>query len=442
MPAIPRPALEDEPSTGSSCAVDADKAAAIREQLRRLCESPAFRTSKRCRQFLEYVVQHSLLTPHEPLKERMIGLAVFGREPAYDTSADPIVRVTAGEIRKRLGQYYADPAHQNKLRIDLPSGHYAPTYSTSPVSPPEHDEPAPAPASSHSHELEIKLAVSPPVGPDERPRHRTARAAGIVVALGAAAALLSALLVANRPEPPFERFWAPVVTSTVPVLVCTGSNDLYELSGRLREAVDNTAAGGVNQPLTVLPEEVRRVGARYVSVNDAVSIARYAALLQQRGTPYQVREIQATSFADLRAAPTVLIGMFSNAWTLELGSQFRFSPEADAATNRIVIRDRQRPAYREWSVEDPWPALKIARDFALVSRVRDKVTGNLVVIAAGITPYGTTAAAEFLTTPHHLEQALRDAPPDWPDRNLQIVLETRVIGGAAGPPGVKATHFW
>jgi hypothetical protein len=177
-------------------------------------------------------------------------------------------------------------------------------------------------------------------------------------------------------------------------------------------------------------------------VNDAVSIARYAALLQQRGTPYHVREIQATSFADLRAAPTVLIGMFSNAWTLELGSQFRFSPEADAATKSIVIRDRQRPAYRDWAVEDPWPALKISRDFALVSRVRDNATGNLVVIAAGITPYGTTAAAEFLTTPHHLEQALRSAPPDWPDRNLQIVLETRVIGGAAGPPSVKATHFW
>jgi len=66
----------------------------------------------------------------------------------------------------------------------------------------------------------------------------------------------------------------------------------------------------------------------------------------------------------------------------------------------------------------------------------------MVVIGAGITPFGTTAAAEFLTSPQHLDDVLRHGPPDWATRNIQIVLETRVIDGAAGPPHVLATHVW
>ena len=75
------------------------------------------------------------------------------------------------------------------------------------------------------------------------------------------------------------------------------------------------------------PRDVMRVGAGFVSVADAVAIVRFASLFQERGTPYHVRENRSTSFADLRTSPTVLVGMFSNAWTLQLGADFRFVPE-------------------------------------------------------------------------------------------------------------------
>src|SRR5215207_353496 len=94
--------------------------AEIQAQLKRLVESPFFRSSKRCRLFLERVVEHSLSQSPEPLKERTLGVHVFAREPTYDTATDPIVRVTAGDVRRRLGQYYAEEAHHLDLRIDLP----------------------------------------------------------------------------------------------------------------------------------------------------------------------------------------------------------------------------------------------------------------------------------------------------------------------------------
>ena len=67
----------------------------------------------------------------ESLQERTLGVHIFGKDPSYDTTADPIVRVTAAEIRKRIAQYYHDPRHQSELCIDIESGSYVPRFRAS-----------------------------------------------------------------------------------------------------------------------------------------------------------------------------------------------------------------------------------------------------------------------------------------------------------------------
>ena len=78
---------------------------AIRTQLDRLLYSSQFRNSKRCQSLLKYVVEETIDGRQDLLKERTIGVTVFGREPAYDTNQDAIVRNAAVEVRKRLAQY-------------------------------------------------------------------------------------------------------------------------------------------------------------------------------------------------------------------------------------------------------------------------------------------------------------------------------------------------
>ena len=51
------------------------------------------------------------------------------------------------------------------------------------------------------------------------------------------------------------------------------------------------------------------------------------------------------------------------------------------------------------------PLTSLSEDYALISRVVDPTTGQLVVTAAGIMAYGTRAAGEFLTDPAYMEQA-------------------------------------
>src|SRR5512141_1697868 len=102
--------------------------AAVHAQLARLLQSPQFRNSKRSQALLRFVVQAALAGDQNSLKERSVGAAVFGREPAYDTAQDPIVRNAAIEVRKRLAQYYLEPEHAAELRIELPSGSYIPSF--------------------------------------------------------------------------------------------------------------------------------------------------------------------------------------------------------------------------------------------------------------------------------------------------------------------------
>ncbi len=420
-----QPALHGDGETlGQEPLSDEFPAAEIQAQLKRILESPFFRTSKRCRLFLERVVEHSLSDSPESLKERTLGVTVFDRKPAYDTAVDPIVRVTAGEIRRRLGQYYGEEAHYLELRIDLPPGSYAPMYS----------RPHGAPALPAAPIRDIPTET---------------RSRGAIWALAGSAALVAIVLATvlpTRPDPEtattaFDRFWAPLLKATGPVLLCPGGLDMYELPPAVKEAANAAAKATADPPpISMSPRQVQRVGARYVAIADAVALAKIAALFQQRGRPYQIREHNLTSFADLRASPAVLIGMFSNAWTLQLGSEFRFVPTIEGDGHHVGIIDRQHPE-NSWRLPRPWPSLNVSHDYALISRVLDPATGTLVVTAGGITPFGTAAAGEFLTSPDNLERALGHVR-DWSNRSLQLVLETQVIGGAAGAPRVVATHVW
>src|SRR5215470_7574973 len=102
----------------------------IREELDRVLSSHEFRTSKRSQEFLRYVIEHTLNGQGDMLKERTIGIEVFGRPTSYEPSDDATVRVKAGEVRKRLGLYYSSEGAHNPLRIELPSGTYVPEFQT------------------------------------------------------------------------------------------------------------------------------------------------------------------------------------------------------------------------------------------------------------------------------------------------------------------------
>lgn len=104
-----------------------------RRQMERICSSEAFRTAPRLRDLLAFLLNSCV----QVLKETVIGVEFFGRDPLYDPKRDPIVRVEAHRLRGRLREYYSHEGAADTWLIDLPKGSYAPSCRTRGESPVE-----------------------------------------------------------------------------------------------------------------------------------------------------------------------------------------------------------------------------------------------------------------------------------------------------------------
>jgi len=103
-------------------------AAKIRAQLDRILSSKAFRQVDRLQRFLTFIVNETLASHGDNLKEFLIGVEVFGKEGSFDPRMDPIVRVQARRLRARLTRYYREEGQNDETLIELPKGGYSPIF--------------------------------------------------------------------------------------------------------------------------------------------------------------------------------------------------------------------------------------------------------------------------------------------------------------------------
>ncbi|MBS1826721.1 MAG: hypothetical protein JST93_15500 [Acidobacteria bacterium] len=104
----------------------------ILEHVEKIATSEMFLQSGRLCRFLRFTVEAKLRGNAEQIKEYLLGREVFDRNGDYDPRTDPIVRVEARRLRKKLDEYYAGPGAQDTLRIGYPKGSYTPEFTTTP----------------------------------------------------------------------------------------------------------------------------------------------------------------------------------------------------------------------------------------------------------------------------------------------------------------------
>jgi hypothetical protein len=399
---------------------------AIRAQLGRLLANVHFSQSKRFPSFLRFVIEHTLAGDSDSIKERTLGVEIFGRDADYDTASDPIVRVTAAEIRKRVAQYYQEPGHEDELRIALPPGSYVPQFHRprSAIEP-ELPELAPVP-------LEI---VAIPAGPhlDQetvpvRWRSHLSYALACLIVL-----LLSAgtfYVWQARHISGFDFFWRPVFTSNDPLLLCIA--DQLQYSGiSLRDAAQPSHQVQLKDNLTA------------VVIDDVNAIMKVGGILQSSGKKYTVKGEGATDLIDLRAGPAIFVGAFDNAWTLRLTNPLRFHFANNPEMTQFRIVDSSAPGQPGWVVDRTVQmTTNNYRDYAIIARFTDPNTGKLEIVIAGIGRGGTIAASEFLTDNGDLSELKQAAVAAGDKKNLEVVLSTQIIDGQPGSPKMEATYFW
>lgn len=134
----------------------------------------------------------------------------------------------------------------------------------------------------------------------------------------------------------------------------------------------------------------------------------------------------------------MIVGAFSNRWTMEMTSSLRF---VFAEHDDVFWIEDQNTAGKRW-LSNLGPRGEVVEDYGLVTRLLDSKTGQLVITVAGITAPGTDAAAQFISDPNYLGEALKSAPADWKKKNMQFVVKTEVVDAVAGRPQVVASYFW
>jgi hypothetical protein len=405
--------------------LSAEERLVVEDQLERILASPLFSQSKRYAPFLRHVVEKTLEGQGGTLKERTLGVEIFGRAPDYDSSNDPVVRVTAGEVRKRIAQYYHDAAHQNELWIDLPTGTYVAQFRPSPVN--EENGSAAAPP-----DLPAKLALSAelaPVAPEvESVRWasmRGKRRAAVIIILVVLASAGLLWRFGARHTSPLDRVWGNLVSTQSPSIIAVGvpaplyptENNTDELSARQHLRND------------------------HVSLSDLQALLRIVKLLDRRDITYRVQPAGSTTFADLRQGPTVLLGGLDNPWTMRAQQNLRFGLQSDG--NGVDwISDTHDQGARKWSVDFNRPYTQVTTDYAIIALFRDPATQQPTLIIAGMGENGTKAASEFITDDTQLSNALGEALRKPGGSSFEVVITTEVINGSSGAPKVLAKEAW
>src|SRR5215470_3889684 len=103
-------------------------AAQVEAELARVLGSAVFAQATRASDFLRFVVHETLAGRGDRLKGYAIAVVVFGRPEDFDAQSDPLVRVEAGRLRRRLIEYYHGEGRDDPLRIALPKTGYTPTF--------------------------------------------------------------------------------------------------------------------------------------------------------------------------------------------------------------------------------------------------------------------------------------------------------------------------
>ena len=439
----------------------------FQQHLKEVIEGAAFKASQRSGQFLKYIVDQAIAGHFESLKERVIGIELFGRSPTYDTGEDAIVRVTASDVRKRLLQHYGKDGAPSEFRISLPLGAYVPEIARRIR--------ASANGNSHLNGTEAELEVSDVPHPDvmkglvHAPFHEvvveSSRAevrAGIprlffIAALCTLALIASAAIAWNRYSvvkvvPRSSLLWSAFFRSPHATQIITSDPNIAEIDGLTGSQVsvsDYANHNYIPDPEKLTPEVsnlcrniLRGDKAAAVDVPIALYIGQMALASSREVSVHAARSIQ---IQDLASEDNfVFLGSpRSNPWSALFGDQLDFRFVFDPRTKTEFIRN-QHPRPQEAPAYVPTaPGWQTGRSFATVALVKNPDQAGEVLLVAGATGEGTAAAGRFITDTARMNATLKTCgvTTSGEVQHWQLLLQLNAMAGAPSNVDVLACHL-
>jgi hypothetical protein len=445
--------------------------AALKLHLAAIIQGNAFKGSNRSGQFLEYVVGKAIAGQFDALKERLIGVELFGRSASYNTGDDAIVRVTANDVRRRLVKHYKVYGIETGFRIELPAGSYIPeitrirgSLSDLPKSGIEDDSSENLIDDQTASSGNVQFtSIATDVKPITVPLHETDnrinrwRKAGMVYFF-----LLVALnlgiwgiywIHSYRVRNPASAVlpWSVFFSSPHSMVLITSDPNIAEiqvLTHHLVTVSDYADHRYIPQPDALTPEEIQfcqrfLIGDKPAEI-DAPIIADIAQLAATGSKAVSVRGARSIRPSDLHTSDNfIFLGSpRSDPWTDLFSDQldFRFVRDNNPNMDSII---NVHPHPHELALYVPAAPHAVGQSFAIVALVQNPDQSGQVLILAGTTREGTEAAGKFVVDLPRLSEALENCGirPSGPLKHFELLLSVSIMAGSPNSSKVEACHI-
>jgi hypothetical protein len=401
-----------------------------RQQVARILASPSFRNAPLLQKFLDFITAKSTDGHVEDLGEYTIATQVFGRPQDFDPASDTIVRTQAYRLRTKLKEYYETEGKADSLIIEIPKGHYVPSFSLRHETVPASE----TAESSESNEIPALGGLSTDRAHEQRSRLIFVIAGVLLLAIAVFllgtffgsrwnSAQTAAAAKAKVPYP-LDQFWGRFITGNDIIIAYTNSVFLETETGDLlrfrggavadrgalagKEAARDTA---LNLPL------VERAGPLYyedgyTGTGEVLAVHRLTSILGSLGANVVVKRSRLVTADDFRNHDVIFLGSpFENQVLGDMHFPQRFGFESPKEPpylwrGRIVDSKPTTADKRFYQVERDPDGQVIRADYALFYVVPGLASNRRIVVLAGLTTSGTQGAAEFATSPEGLEQIL------------------------------------
>lgn len=443
---------------------------AVEEHLKEIIEGPDFRGSHRSGQFLRFIVEKALAGQFTSLKERVIAVELFGRDPSYDTGDDAIVRVTASDVRKRLLRHYEKQDSTSSFRIFLPPGSYLPEI-TRLEQPEEQPAALPAddviPAAARDTAIpnpENSLLPAPPAARVEAvvipPRNSSAAASlhwrsaafGALLAsvLLVSAYFLSRHVVSQNGNLQAQLPWSAFLSSPHTLHLITSDPNISEIRGLIGAPISISDYANhlyIPEDPKISPEllNVCRIilrGDKCPNI-DATIAAGFAEQLGAYHKHIDVRGARNIQLADLRNDDDFIIlgsprtDPWSSLFSDQLDFRFAEGPQHEYIQN---VHPRANEAAQYVSTAPGWAT---GQTFALIAFVQNPDQKGQVLLVAGASGEGTAAAGEFLHDYNRFANATRRCgiSESGSVRHFELLLRLNMLAGAPNHIEMIACHI-
>jgi hypothetical protein len=407
------------------------------DQIERIAAGSGFRSSEILRHLLHYLAKRATEAPIEPVRVKDIATGVFGRSDDFDSQTDSIVRVHTGRLRTRLAEYYSKEGAEDSIVVTIPKGSYslsaayrqenpAPSVATEILEPPDLQE--------SPGQQQQKAAPEGPAGRGGRRR----RAVLALLAVAAAGIAFYAGSLVRRPQvravsPALERFWRPFVAGEgTPLVVFSNFQLVGSFEAGLRDA-DGQAPDGIPVIDT------------YTSMGEVMGVFEITRMMSLFQKPIRPKRGALLTWDEAKDSNLIFVGGPLAQTPLRdtpifRDFEFRNHMSGIPGPSGVVVNLHPLPGEAPFYYGPKTRPFQF--DYAVVALAPSINAGRRTLALAGITEYGTQAAAEFVTREQYTSALLArlHVPTVGPVPWFEALLRTTITGGVPTQIDLISVH--